>query len=121
MNGNRHAAAAVLALAACCAAQAAPDAKQTRVEVMSGNDLVASILVPTQARVVTKAERMKSVTESGEVVLRMEGQAQVEVRDGDKLLFTLKADQLVVREARSGISSGGPARPSTPGATFILG
>ena len=123
MNGYRHAAAAVLALAACCAAQvqAAPAAKQTRVEVMSGNDLVASILVPTQARVVTKAERMKSVTESGVVVLRMEGQAQVEVRDGDKLLFTLKADQLVVREARSGITSGGPARPSTPGATFILG
>jgi hypothetical protein len=55
------------------------------------------------------------------VVLRMEGQAQVEVRDGDKLLFTLKAEQLVVREAPPGIASGGPSRPSTPGATFILG
>ena len=120
MNGIRLAA-AVLATAACCAAQAAPAAKQTRVEVMSGNDLVASILVPPRARVHPKAERMKSVTESGVVVLRMEGQAQVEVRDGDKLLFTLKAEQLVVREAPPGIASGGPSRPSTPGATFILG
>lgn len=120
MNGIRLAA-AVLATAACCAARAAPAGPQTRVEVMSGNDMVASILVPTRARVHTKAERMKSVNESGVTVLRMEGQAQVEVRDGDKLLFTLKAEQLVVREARPGIASGAPARSPTPGATFILG
>jgi hypothetical protein len=120
MNGIRLAA-AVLGTAVCGAVYAAPAAMQTRVEVMSGNDMVASILVPTRARVHTKAERMSAVNDNGATVLRMEGQAQVEVRDGDKLLFTLKAEQLVVREARPGIASGAPARSRTPGATFILG
>ena len=120
MNGIRLAA-AVLVTAAWGAAYAAPADTQTRVEVLSGNDVVASILVPARARVHTKAERMSSVSDNGATVLRMQGQAQVEVRDGDKLLFTLKAEQLVVREARPGMASGAPARSPTPGATFILG
>lgn len=120
MNGIRLAA-AVLGAAAWCGVSAAPAGTQTRVEVMSGDEMVASILVPVRARVHTKAERMSAVNDNGATVLHMQGQAQVEVRDGDKLLFTLKAEQLVVREAQPGIASGSPARSRTPGATFILG
>jgi hypothetical protein len=119
MNGFRYAA-AVLATATCCGVQAAPAAKHTRVDVMSGNAVVTSVSVPPRARIHTRADRVRSVSEGGAVVMRMDGQAQVEVRDGDKLLFTLKADQLVVREAGEGVAAGGASRPPA-GATFILG
>jgi hypothetical protein len=120
MNGLRYAA-AVLATATCCGAQAAPATKQTRVDVMSGNDVVTSVAVPARARIHTRADRVRSSNEGGTVVLRMDGQAQVEVRDGDKLLFMLRADQLVVREAQQGVAAGAPSRPSAAGSTFILG
>jgi hypothetical protein len=109
------------------AAQAAPAAPvgastgaHTRVEVRAGNELITSVMVPPRARVLTQAERMTTVTESGVVVLHMQGKAQVEVREGDKLLFVLRAEQLVVRETQPGMASEAPGRSVTSG-TFILG
>jgi hypothetical protein len=123
-TGGRWVAAALLALGAGSAAQAAPvtpAGKLTQVDVMSGNAVITSVTVPARARLHTRADRVRSASEGGVLVVRMDGQAQVEVRDGDKLLFTLKAEQLVVREAPAGMAAGAGPRPPAAGATFILG